>query len=145
MTETIYIQRRDEQAARRWFGFKPDQHLTTIQTGEVHKMALFLARHMVGMRSQELFDAAILERNHWQDRAMIAKAALLRAHNRIAHVIEFYADPASWNSGDVPGHIYAYDDGGWMARQLCADGWTTKGRAWLVAGAPVPVDDLEIK
>ena len=143
MTNVVTAQKRDQLAAREWFGYKPDQNLTEVQKGEVMKMSLFLARHVVGMRSQELYDATIAERNHWQDRAMRAESALMSAHNRIAHVLEFYADPASWNSGDVSEHIYAYDDGGWMARQLCADGWTTKGKSWLVAGAPTELTKIK--
>ena len=35
---------------------------------------------------------------------------------RLRSVLAYYADPSNWNSGDVPGHIYAVDDAGGYAR-----------------------------
>ena len=31
--------------------------------------------------------------------------------------LAYYAHPMNWNSGDVPGHTYAHDDGGAQARE----------------------------
>ena len=36
---------------------------------------------------------------------------------RLRKALAYYADPRNWTEGDVPGHIYAIDDGGCEARK----------------------------
>lgn len=83
----------------------------------------------------DAFQSERISADYWQTRAMRAEAKLLNARNAIGPIIEFYANPRNWDEGDVPGHVYAHDDAGRMARKLVSDGWTAKGKAWLASGA----------